>query len=109
MVDFFEAVAAAKERALSIGVLVNALIKDSLLSGDHKENMLSVLADMIVDAEPGDAKGQKDDLKRRYDKLRNRQDHILRVVASHLDDFIDMVKMGTGDMVAVAELLQLIN
>jgi len=109
MTDFFEAVAAAKEHSLTIGVLVNALIKDALLSGDHKENMLCVLADMIPDAEPGNAKGQKNDLKQRYDKLRNRKDHILRAVGSHLDDFIDMVKMGTGDVVAVAELLKLVN
>jgi hypothetical protein len=120
-VDAFEATAAAKERKLSIGPVVNAVMLDILLSGEHKENMLTTLADQI--AEKGadayaftksigigeNATYQTYTLGMVYDWLRNRPDHILRVVGSNLEAFIDYVKMGKGDPTVLEPLVKLIT
>jgi hypothetical protein len=103
MVDYFEAVAAAKERGLSIGPVVNAVMLDVLLSGEHKENMLTSLADRIVDA-PTEI--EKHTLRQAYDWLRARPDHILREVASNLEGFIDYVKMGKGDPLVLEPMVK---
>jgi hypothetical protein len=107
MIDFFEAVAASKEKAsMSIGVVVNAIMLDELLSGVHKENMLTDIADRIVDAKD---ESEKHDLRVAYDWLRNREDRILRVVASNLEAFIDQSKTGAGDAAVLASFTALIN
>lgn len=103
MVDFFEAVAASKERGLSIGPVVNACMLDVLLSGEHKENMLTNIADRIVDAKDD---MDKQELREAYDWLRNRPDHVLREVASNLEGFIDYVKMGKGDPMVLEPLVK---
>lgn len=103
MADFFEANAKATVRGLSIGPVVNACMLDSLLSGEHKENMLSHIADAIVDAKDDMA---KEDLRIRYDWLRNREDYLLREVASNLEGFIDYVKMGKGDPTVLEPLVK---
>lgn len=103
MVDYFEATSAAKERGLSIGPVVNALMLDVLLSGEHKENMLSNIADRIVDA-IGDE--EKQELRDAYDWLRARPDHILKDVAWILEGIIDYVKMGKGDPLVIEPLIK---
>jgi hypothetical protein len=100
MQDFFDAVAKAKEIGLSIGVVVNAIMLDELLSGEHKENMLSFLADQLADAT---TEKEKEVYRKAYDWLRARKDRQLRVVASNLEQFIDMDKVGAD--AALAALL----
>ena len=106
MKDFFEAVAAAKERSLSIGPVVNALMLDTLLSGEHKENMLSDIADRIVDAK---SDAEKQELRDAYDWLRARPDYQLAEVGLILESFVDYIKMGKGDPLVLEPLVKKIT
>lgn len=107
MADFFEATAKALDiKGLTIGVVVNAIMLDELLSGEHKENMLTVLADRIADAKNEE---EKDTYRKAYDWLRARKDRQLNVVASNLEAFIDFGKTGEGDAAVLNSYVSLIN
>ena len=109
MSDFFSATAKATDIGFSIGVFVNTGMHDMLLSGEHKENMLSCLADII--AEYGSDQyalthnGRDYTLGQVYDWLRDREDDQLREVNSNLEAFIDYAKMGKGDPLVLQPLL----
>ena len=107
--DLHKSCADAVQVHLSIGPLDNAIRLDRQLSGDHKAFMLQYLFEKIKEYE---AKGDRD-MVNLYAEcaiwLEHREDDQLREIASNLEDFIDAVRMGRGDMALLGRLEEMAN
>jgi hypothetical protein len=87
--------------AITIGMVSNVNTLDQQLSGPHKEHMLIKLADRIKKSK---TKAEFDFGVECFTWLQNRSDYECRVIANHLEAFIDNIKMGKGNAMVLRKL-----
>jgi hypothetical protein len=104
--DFIAAIQQVRQMSLKLGQIVNAITLDTLLSGKHKANMMSYLAE-LVQAEPD--KDRKIWYLDKREWLGNRADYQLRHVATNLEAVIDYCVQGKGEGAQFDDMVKLVN